>query len=250
MTTGAERERRRDRTFPRLTAACLLLAAGCRKTPPAESSSDLASACASACAVLVSSGCFGDSEPTRAQRECVAGCRATESAVQVANCLNAKLSWLGCIGHSERVSCAAERSARDLFEKPPPISACEREQRAFSRCSRPCREPGVIHEATKAVRRGDRERQVAAELVELGCEGTGGAPGQRSPAGAPCTHHSVCTPALCRCDGPGAYLARACVDGRCADAALACSIVPETVGQDVCGHGLTHGELTPPTFRR
>lgn len=249
MTIGAERERLR-RPSARLAAACLLLAAGCRKAPPAPSSSDLASACASACAVLVSSACFGGSEPTRTQRECVADCRATESAAQVANCLNAKLSLLGCIGHRERVSCGVGRSTRAFFEHPPAISACEREQSALLRCSRPCREPGVIHEATTAVRHRDRERQVSAELVELGCEGAGGAPGQRSPAGAPCTHHSVCTPARCPCNGPGAYLARACVDGRCADPELACSIVPATVGLDACGQGLTQEELTPPTFRR
>ena len=250
MTTGAEYGRGSDRTSTCLALACLLLGACCKRTPPAPSSLDFASACASACAVLVSSGCFGDGEPTLAQRECVAGCRATEPAARSAICLDAQLSLLGCIGHSERVSCRAERSARDFFERPPAISACAREQRAFSRCSRPCREPGVIHEATREVRHRDQVRKVSAELVELGCEGTGGAPGQRSPAGAPCTHHSVCSPVRCPCNGPGAYLARACVDGRCADADLACSIVPKTVGQDTCGHSPTHEELTPPTFRR
>ncbi len=250
MTTGAERGRFRVLPLTRLAAACLLLTAGCKKTPPAPTASDLASACASACSALVSSGCFEEQEPTLAQRECVAGCRRSESAAWAAHCRNAELAWLGCLGRSAAVSCGARRRARDFFEQPRAIAACEREQSAFSGCSRPCREPGVIHEATRAVRHGEIERQVAGELVELGCEGAGGVPGQRSPAGAPCTHHSVCTPARCPCDGPGAYLARACVDGRCADAALACSIVPETVGLDACGHGSTHEELTPPGFRR
>jgi len=220
-----------------LAASCWLFAVSCKKPAPVPSSADFASACASACAVLVSSACFGGTEQVEAQRDCVASCRSNEAAARAANCVNAGLALLACVGRSEHARCEIERPPIQAFELPLSLSACEREQRAFSGCLRPCREPGVIHEASRAVRHGQTDRQVSAELVELGCESAGGAPGQRSPAGAPCTHHSVCSPARCPCGGPGAYLARACVDARCADAALACSIVPATVGLDACGRG-------------
>ncbi|HLV65040.1 MAG TPA: hypothetical protein VKY73_04485, partial [Polyangiaceae bacterium] len=68
-------------------------------------------------------------------------------------------------------------------------------------------------------------REVHAELVGGGCTEPKAPPKPGAPAGSPCTHHSVCGAVECACPGHGAtYLARACVEGRCAEAPAVCAV--------------------------
>jgi hypothetical protein len=102
-------------------------------------------------------------------------------------------------------------------------------------CTAPCREGGVVRTGARSVTHAGKNALVQAELVGTGCGSFEPPKTQRSPAGAPCSHYSVCTAARCRCEGSAnGHFSRACVEGRCAEAELACTLAPRVVRYDAC----------------
>jgi hypothetical protein len=236
MTTGAERRRAR---LGALGLFALLALPGCKKAalPDSDRESDLA--CASACAALVSAKCFDDADPVRAQRSCLAGCRKGAEQSRSAGCSGDLLSYLGCLAKSSTLSCAGRTlSVTEWLDHESGLSDCSRPARAHRACTEPCRQAGVVRTASNPAADPGNASAVQAEVVGLGCTHDAAAPPRKAAAGAPCTHYSVCTAARCECPTRrGAYLARACVAGRCADARAACSVAPRAVAYEPCRRG-------------
>jgi hypothetical protein len=232
MTTAADRRARR------LASAALLGLAlsGCRKPAEPETSPEVAQACASACAALVGAQCVAEVDPLSAQQLCVQGCLRSEKSSRGAGCSTALLSYLSCVAGSASLVCPASKlSAAQWLEQPSELAGCGAAGRAHRTCTRPCREAGVVYTASKAA--SDGSSGVQAEVVGLGCSDDARPPARKAAAGSPCTHYSVCTPARCECPNRRvAFLARACVAGRCAGAESACLVAPQAVGHELC-HG-------------
>ena len=238
MTTAAER--RAAAVLVRATAHgvfALLAISACKRAPEPEPNAGIVEACASACAALGGAHCFDETEPVRAQRLCVDGCAQSARQSRVARCSAELLSYLSCLGRSAGLSCPARAlSTNAWLEHMSELSACSPEGRAHAACTRSCREAGIVHTASQPGSADAGGESIQAEVIGLGCTDDEQPRTKKSAAGAPCTHHSVCTPARCQCpERGGAYLARACVAGRCADAASACTLAPRAVGHDVCG---------------
>jgi hypothetical protein len=150
-----------------------------------------------------------------------------------AACLGDYASWLECVSRSPASSSVKSPPASGLDDAI--VSGCEGQHRAAERCLAPCREAGALHTRTARERLGSREVDVSAELVGEGCMADAPRPAKGSPAGSPCEYVSVCGAVRCPCQGSDlGYLARACVDGQCAAAELACAVAPRTVGLDAC----------------
>jgi hypothetical protein len=177
-------------------------------------------ACRSACAT------YFDSCPARGGRasdraECQEACEKQSALAARAGCEALRQAFLDCVSRTTLI-CEAVLSAPavalSLGEGAP---ACGAAHSALRACDAPCRDPGTIHLAERP------EEQSFVELVRNGCEGcpeklTGGA-----PEGSPCQAARVCAQHCCGCEGgPVSYLARACLDGRCADREAACREAP------------------------
>jgi hypothetical protein len=232
MTTAAERPGRR------LAGVALLglVLSGCRKPAAPEVSSEVAGACASACAALVGAHCASEVDPREAQQLCVQGCLRSEKSSRGAGCNAELVAYLSCIARSPSLVCPGSKlSAAQWLEQPSELAGCSAAGRAHRACTRPCREAGVVYTASKPG--SDGSSGVQAEVVGLGCSDDARPPASKAAAGSPCTHHSVCTPTRCECPHRrGAFLARACVAGRCASAESACLVAPKAVGHELC-HG-------------
>lgn len=206
----------------------------CRARAHGENAEALENArCASACADWASR--CPEEKPVRApQSRCVEACLAARADAARGSCQKEQDQALTCLS-TARISCEKVSALRSLLEQGQGVSGCEAEFARLARCAAPCREAGVVRNATRRLAVEGETREVKAEQVTLGCGPDGGVIGRRSPPGAPCEHFSVCSYGRCPCPGSkAAYLARACVDGRCAPDALACSIVPSAVGHDAC----------------
>lgn len=227
----------RGRLSASSSAVLVLLAAlpGCKRREPAATDPLVERACASACAALTASDCPSD-EPTEArQAACVAACLASRATAEVARCAAEHQAYLACVSALDDACAPRGMAAGTALENRSGVPGCEREHAAYFQCTSVCREPGVVRSRSARLVHAGRERSVQAELVTLGCGPERRAPVKRSPAGAPCTHHTVCSAVICSCPRRGVeYSARACVDGRCADAAAACSVAPRAVAHDPC----------------
>ena len=225
-----------DRRARRLASAALLGLAlwGCRKPPEPEASPEFAEACAAACSTLVGAHCVAEVDPLQAQQLCVQGCLRSEKSSRGAGCSSELVAYLSCVARSASLVCPSSKlSAAQWLEQPSELASCSAAGRAHRACTRPCREAGVVHTASKPG--SDGSSDVQAEVVGLGCSDDARQPRLKAAAGSPCTHYSVCTPARCECPNRrGAFLARACVAGRCASAESACLVAPIAVGHQLC----------------
>ena len=225
-----------DRLARRLASAALLGLAlsGCRKPAAPEASPEVAEACASACAALVGAHCVAEVDPLSAQQVCVQGCLHREKTSRGAGCSTELVAYLSCVARSASLVCpAAKLSAAQWLDQPSELAGCSAAGRAHRACTRPCREAGVVYTASKTA--SDGSSGVQAEVVGLGCGDDARPQALKAAAGSPCTHHSVCTPARCECPNRrAAFLARACVAGRCAGAESACLVAPKAVGHELC----------------
>jgi hypothetical protein len=238
MTTDAERLARAfDWRRLSLALAILCAAVGCRKRAESNAERESSLACASACATLVGSGCAERAEAVDAQRGCVSECLRRGELSRAAGCGREHLAYLSCVGASSNPGCDDQESPAKLgLETDGPLPACATANLAYRACTRPCRQAGVVHTGSGLSAAPEGQKlNVQAEVVGLGCGDAAPLPSPKARAGSPCTHHSVCTAARCECPGGrGAYSARACVGGRCAQTELACRIAPTAVGHDVC----------------
>jgi len=231
MSTGAKARKRAP------IWAILGLVVGlwqCRGRVGGESDAKLESTrCASACADLVTN-CREEAPVSARQSQCVEACSAVRRDAARAGCQDEQDQALRCLS-TAKVACEKAPSTRSLLEQGHGAHGCQAEFARLTSCTAPCREAGVVRSATRGMAVDGGTLEVKAELTTLGCGPDRRVLDRRSPAGAPCQHFSVCTPGLCPCPGSNiAYLARACVDGRCAADALACSLAPRTVGHDAC----------------
>jgi hypothetical protein len=79
------------------------------------------------------------------------------------------------------------------------------------------------------------QRQALAEVVRSGCRDCSSRARRGAPERSACQTHSVCGQTCCRCPGSEArYLARACVDGRCAEASDVCTLARRAAPRDPC----------------
>lgn len=217
-----------------LALALVLGLGGCRSRGPGESEAETArKLCAAACASLSTSCPDADPVATR-QARCVATCGSTRQEAERAGCGEPQDQALGCVS-TAKVSCDGVSSVRSALERGAGVLGCLAPFEQLSRCSAPCREPGVTRTATRTLPWRGTTVEVKAEQIGSDC-----GPGQpplkvQSPPGSPCEHYSVCTRVRCPCPGRNAnYVARACVDGRCGGAELSCALVPPAVGYDTC----------------
>ncbi len=182
--------------------------------------------CASACAALRSC----DAAPSR----CGAECGALREQARSYACASEYDAYLACLSAGSAV-CVGEVTRSEALAALGAAAACGEALARYQRCSAPCREHGVVRSGTRELVVAGEARRVQAEQRNLGCGTARPEPVRRSGAGAPCEAASVCSEARCPCPAsPAATLARACVDGRCADAALSCRVVPLAVEYDPC----------------
>ncbi|HWZ89389.1 MAG TPA: hypothetical protein VNW92_11085 [Polyangiaceae bacterium] len=79
---------------------------------------------------------------------------------------------------------------------------------------------------------------LAAEIVQSGCQDCGAKARPGAQSGSPCSAASVCAEACCVCPGSSPrlfYRARVCDSGRCAPPSTACTASRLTLVPDVCG---------------
>lgn len=220
----------------RSCALLLLLASQvqCRGRARGETETDVSRAlCASACAAPATT-CENAEVRAARQAGCVKLCSAVRRDAALAGCQSDQDRALRCLS-TAKVTCELATSTRSVLERGSGVDGCQAEFARLERCSAPCREPGVVRSGTRSLPVRGQELDVIAEHVTLGCGPDEGKVERRSPPGAPCEHVSVCTRIRCPCPGSNAaYLARACVAGRCAADELSCALVPSAVGYDAC----------------
>jgi len=211
---------RRARPRRALWLACWL-ALGCRT----ESKDTTTALCQKACSTL--------SESERERAHCEQTCTTTEREAQRAACVAEQRAYLRCAAqHGNR---SASKPAWMRLAHGEVSDDCAPAQDAFKACMLPCNDLGVVRTANRTVTDGSAQRAVAAEQVGAGCDLPEKNARQRSPAGAPCQHSSVCSFSRCSCPGTQiGFLARACVDGRCANPEEACRLVPLAVDYSGC----------------
>ncbi|HEX3773107.1 MAG TPA: hypothetical protein VHV51_01515 [Polyangiaceae bacterium] len=109
---------------------------------------------------------------------------------------------------------------------------CGRLRRASAGAA--CDSAGIVSTRTQTNADDD---QVAAEIVQAGCDDCAQKTRPGAPAVSPCGAASVCAEACCACPGgaPKTYFrARVCSAGQCADALTACALARATIEPDVC----------------
>jgi hypothetical protein len=137
--------------------------------------------------------------------------------------------FLDCVSRAP-VSCDPSASTPGVaLEQAEGAPACRPALEALSACDQVCRDPGTVH-------LGERpEARSFVELVRNGCKSCPAELGGGAAVGSPCQAARVCAQHCCGCDGgPASYLVRACIDGHCADRALACREAPIVSGQEPC----------------
>ncbi|HLV21454.1 MAG TPA: hypothetical protein VKZ49_11245 [Polyangiaceae bacterium] len=223
---GAARPARQRRAAG-LGAACVsawvLLGPACqsRHDPPPLALSE--QACTSACASFTHPGCGRAGLLPADQARCASACVSTARALPAA-CHEPFRAYLACVGRA-RIDCArATCSAAVCVEQGEGVLGCEGELAHYRECAEPCAFAGMSHVAERRV----SGKRVQSELVRAGCAECPKKLGRAAPAGAPCQAASVCSQHCCACpSGPARYLARACVDGTCADPSAACQVALE-----------------------
>ena len=216
--------------------ALFTLAARCKRTPPPPAIDERA-ACASACAALTSAGCERDGLRRDDHTRCVDECtRRTSELDRRAVTPHSPRAFHLCCACSARVSETRVLGSSVSGTRNRPRDMPQRAL-AVAKMHRAVPEPWL-----NANRRAQRARSVgrAASAGRGGTRGLRGVSGSR-PAGAPensaCQSASVCSQVCCRCpNGAARYLARACVDGSCAPAQTACTLVRGAVTPDPCTH--------------
>jgi hypothetical protein len=225
----------RSRAYSAAALSLLLALAfqGCRK--PERSEPDFSEACKAACAPLAEANCFAGQERAEAQLACVRACLESGAQSRVAGCGAEHLAYLGCVAAEAR-ACDGARTPRGALDVELTLAACSGPARAYRACVAVCGERGVVRTGVTRLDSSGKSSEVRAELVGLGCGGKASAPPSKSPPGSACTHHSVCSAAVCPCpNGRGRFQARACVDARCAEPSKACELAPAAVGTNACG---------------
>jgi hypothetical protein len=216
-------------------AAALFLILGCARKIERQPPSEIALACASACASLTRT-CPADEPTERRQAHCVSACAATAEVARQAHCEAEHRAYLACVGRRNAACPPPSVAPAVTLENATGLSECRAEHERYFRCTEPCREKGVVWARTARMAEMDQQVEVHAEIVHAGCGTVRPEVARKSPAGSPCSHYSVCTPSQCTCPGNRAgFLARACVAGRCAESPRACSLAPQAVGHDPCG---------------
>jgi hypothetical protein len=216
-----------------LLSVCLASLFACSRDKAGASAT---SACDSACERLESQ--LG--KPANAHRRsgCVLGCVEDLGRSRTAGCEDEHRAYLTCVGRSARSAQANEFSPAFALEHAAGLSACKVEHTLYEACTAPCREAGVVRTGERAVQHQSRTVLADVELIGTGCGPNEPSPARRSPAGAPCEHHSVCSATRCACpERAYGYLSRVCANGRCLDASAACSIALEVVGRAACDRG-------------
>jgi hypothetical protein len=217
--------------------AALLVLLGCAKQGEPVPGAEVERACASACAALTAGACPADEPTERRHAACRASCSTAAAVARTARCASEHLAYLSCVSRS--AVCAPPNVAAGVaLENGSGLSECHAPHQAYFRCTEPCRERGVLRTRSTPLEHDGGRREVHAELVSAGCTEPTPKTAKKSGAGAPCTHHSVCSTAECSCPASSVrYHARACVDGHCADSRLACAIAPKAVGHEPCRSG-------------
>lgn len=214
----------------------LLTQSHCRGRVDREGEAKRARAlCASACAGIAA-GCRNAARPesVRRQAQCVEQCALVREQATRAGCLRQQEQALVCLSKSP-VACEPVSATASTLERGHGAEGCQAEFGRLLGCNAPCREPGVLRSSNGRVTFRGKTSEVQAEHLTLGCGPDERDLGRRSGPDAPCEHSSVCSHSRCRCPGSNAaYAARACVDGRCAAAEVACALVPSAVGYDAC----------------
>jgi hypothetical protein len=183
--------------------------------------------CPSACAGWVES-CGVEA------RSCVDGCWRSREGATREGCSDEHTAYLTCLTRA-KAFCEPPPAPRVAFSYETPGRECETEFARYARCSEPCREEGVLRSGNRELSLDGRARVVMAEQVTAGCGPVPPKIPRMAPPGSRCEAARVCTGFRCQCQGsPVASVARACVDGACADAEAACRLVPLAVGHDVC----------------
>lgn len=222
---------------PVLGAGLLLIAAAgsCKESKNSPPPAPGEPGCAAACATLVTAGCSTSADLETEQAACLKGCLPQSREAETAGCAEQRDRYLACVG-SASVDCEKlDGSIQSALSQGRGVRGCGGERERLDACLKPCRGRGVVHTRSRTLELEGTEAVVQAELVGAGCGGGGPKAPPKAPAGSPCTHHSVCTAAPCRCpDSPAWYLGRACVGGRCADTSQACPLVLRVVGRDAC----------------
>lgn len=231
-------DRSGERSLAELAAVAWLTALLCccgKRAAPGGPDASVDPACSSACASLVTEQCAGTNSRARRHADCVQSCTEARRSAETARCGAAHRVYLGCVSVDARGCAPPDVAEGTALEHRLGFAGCEGEHLAYQRCTEPCREEGVVRTAARPLLVAGQEQTVQAELVNAGCR-RGKPPLRRAaPSGAPCTHHTVCTQAECACATQGAaYLARACVAGRCADPSVACAVAPRVVRYDAC----------------
>ena len=205
---------------PRALWLACWLALGCRTR-----TNDPTTLCSEACSTLA-----GADAQQRAH--CEETCAKTEREAQRAACIEEQRGYLRCVARHDAPS---SKPAWVRLAHGEVSSQCQRAHDAFRSCMSPCNERGVVRTADRTLTWGGAERRVQAEQVGGGCDLPEKPEVQRSPAGAPCQHSSVCSSSRCACPGTQiGFLARACVDGRCTNRDEACRVVPLAVEYSGC----------------
>ena len=225
MIIGARAPLPRARWVP--LAVALLATTTCRHSTPVTPEV--------ACTTLCSRLARGCGSIDRAA--CEASCAQGAALSRVAGCEGAHARWVACAENAP-LTCRSDLSAARVLEHAEGVHGCTTEHRDYRRCTAPCRERGIVRARTTMIDVAGERRVVHAQIVGGGCEEPKEAPKPGAPAGSPCTHHSVCAETTCACPGHGAsFRARACVEGRCVEAAAACAVATAAVGHDPCRAG-------------
>lgn len=213
----------------------LLLSLGCNRQAEPSAALEPERACKSACAAFTRQTCSAPEPREDRHAECVSTCMTASRVATLAGCWAQHRSYLDCVSRRSSACPPSSVAAGIALENASGISECAREHAAYFRCTEPCREQGVLRTRSLRLTHGGRERAVQAELVHAGCGRERPKPVKKSDPGAPCTHHSVCSASTCSCKNREVgYLARACVDGHCAEPTLACAVAPKAVSYDPC----------------
>ncbi|HET9952943.1 MAG TPA: hypothetical protein VFQ61_00495, partial [Polyangiaceae bacterium] len=193
--------------------------------------------CERLCTQLVTPvGCGGLEGTDSLVERCSVACGEGAEQALTAGCEQAHTGYLQCLSRQSESCSESDRSAASKLESAPARSSCAREFDRLARCRSVCDEAAVVYTKTGRVTVNGVDRDLSGEAVGLGCGSREPQNARRAPAGARCEHHSVCSRERCTCPGRRlGFLARACVDGQCADRKQACEWVPKLLPQYGCG---------------
>jgi len=208
------------------------LSAHCKKREPVAS--DERSACASACAALVSAGCERQGLRREDQARCVEACVKRGLELAPARCQEKRAAYLTCVARATLDCARLDCSAPICLEHATGLENCRGEHASWRACIAPCLDPGSTHLGERVVRGATGDAKVGADVARVGC-GECSAPKPGAPTGSRCEASGVCGQVCCQCPaGPASYLARACVNASCAGGNEACEMARRAVSEDPC----------------